>query len=188
MSIGASAPDGAVWEGAGTSLSPGAIHLRQSRLRAAALGLSVWWCLILLQVLLVGRGWIIPAAVVLALGAACVQLSRRRPIRPALLRALEFAIFALIAAALAYFQYRSMRDAITQDDASMFHITLKNALIASLTLMLAYAALIPNSWRSAVPIVFGLAAYPAVTVWRCPACIPRSFSSSTRRGWISCAA
>ncbi len=165
MSIGASAPDVAVGEGAETSLSPGTILLRQSRLRAAALGLSVWWCLILLQVLLVGRGWIMPAAVVLALGAACVQLSRRRPIRPALLRALEFAIFALIAAALAYFQCRSMRDAITQDDASIFHITLKNALIASLTLMLAYAALIPNSWRSAAPVVFGLAAYPAVTVW-----------------------
>jgi len=165
MSIGASAPDVAVWEGAGTSLSPGAILLRQSRLRAAALGLSVWWGLILLQVLLADRTWVVPAAVVLALGAASVLLSRRGPISPARLRALEFAIFALIAAALAYFQCRSLWDAITQDDASMFHITLKNALIASLTLMLAYAALIPNSWRSAAPVVFGLAAYPAVTVW-----------------------
>ena len=163
--IGASAPDVAVWEGAGTSLSPGAILLRQSRLRAAALGLSVWWSLILLQVLLAGRRWIEPAAVVLTLGAASVLLSRRGPIRPARLRALEFAIFALIAAALAFFQYRGMWDAISRNDAPMFHITLKNALIASMTLMLAYAALIPNSWRSAAPVVFGLAAYPAVTVW-----------------------
>jgi serine/threonine-protein kinase len=99
------------------------------------------------------------------LGAACVLLSRRGPISPARLRALEFAIFALIAAALAYFQWRSLSDAITRDDAPMFHITLKNALIASLTLMLAYAALIPNFWRSAIPVMFGLAAYPAVTVW-----------------------
>ena len=164
-SIGAAAPEVAGREGTGTSLSTAAILLRQSRLRAAALGLSVWWGLILLQVLLAGRTWGVPAAVVLALGAASVLLSRRGPIRPALLRALEFAIFALIAAALAYFQYRSMWDAITRDDAPMFHITLKNALIASMTLMLAYAALIPNSWRSAAPVVFGLAAYPAVTVW-----------------------
>ena len=81
----------------------------------AALGLSVWWGLFLLQVLLAGRTWGVPAAVVLALGAAAVLLSRGGPIRPALLRALEFAIFALIAAALAYFQYRSLWDAITRD-------------------------------------------------------------------------
>ena len=141
------------------------ILLRQRRLRAAALGLTVWWGLILLQVLLAGRRWIEPAALVLTLVVASSLLSRRRPIRPALLRALEFAIFALIAAALAYFQYRSMWDAITWDDAPMFHITLKNALIASMTLMLAYTALVPNSWQSAAPVVFGLAAYPAVTVW-----------------------
>ena len=125
---------------------------------------------------------------VLTLGAASVLLSRRGPIRPARLRALEFAIFALIAAALAFFQYRGMWDAISRNDAPMFHITLKNALIASMTLMLAYAVLIPNSWRSAAPVVFGLAAYPAVTVWACPACIPRSFSSSIRRGLTSCPA
>jgi serine/threonine-protein kinase len=164
-SIGASAPDLPFRERAGTSLSIGAILLRQSRLRAAALGLSVWWALILVQVLLVGRTWGVPAAVVLTLGAASVLLSRRGPISPALSPALEFAIFALIAAALAYFQWHSLSDAIARDDAAMFQITLKNALIASLTLMFAYAALIPNSWRSAVPVVFGLAAYPAVTVW-----------------------
>jgi hypothetical protein len=143
----------------------GTILLRQSRLRAAAMGLSVWWGLILLQILLAGRSWGVPAAVVLALGAASLLLSRRGPISPARLRALEFAIFALIALALAYFQCRSLLDAITRDDSPLFHITLKNALIASLTLMLAYAALIPNSWRSATPVVLGLAAYPALTVW-----------------------
>jgi hypothetical protein len=88
-------------QGAGTSLSSGAILLRQGRLRAAALGLCVWWGLILLQVLLAGRRWIEPAALVLTLGAASVLLSRRGPIRPARLRALEFAIFALIVAVLA---------------------------------------------------------------------------------------
>ena len=82
-SIGASAADVAVREGTGTSLSTGAILLRQSRLRAAALGLFVWWGLILLQVLLAGRTWIEPAAVVLTLGAASVLLSRAgRSARP----------------------------------------------------------------------------------------------------------
>ena len=82
-SIGSSAADVAVREAAGTSLSTGAILLRQSRLRAAALGLFVWWALILLQVLLADRTWVVPAAVVLALGAASVLLSRAgRSARP----------------------------------------------------------------------------------------------------------
>ena len=64
----------------------------------------------------------------------------------------------------------------------MFHITLKNALIASLTLMLAYAVPIPNSWRSAAPVVFGLAAYPAVTVWRRPLDLPKVLQFLNQEG------
>ena len=144
---------------------------------AAALGLTVWWGLILLQVLLARRGRIEPAALVLTLVAAFSLLSRRRPIRPTLLRALEFAIFALIVWVLAVLLYRSMWDVIIWEDEFLFYIALKNALISSMTLMLAYATLIPNSWRAAAPVVIGIAAYAAVTVWCCPGCIPRSSGS-----------
>ena len=139
----------------GTTVSPGAILLRQRRLRAAALGLTVWWGLILLQVLLAGRRWIEPAALVLTLGAASVLLSRRRADPPG--PAAGTGVRDLRP------DRRGPRGAPVPQhvgcdlpgDELMFHITLKNALIGSMTLMLAYAALIPNSWRLAAPVVSG---------------------------------
>lgn len=158
-------PGGLVGVGAGLGPTYGATRFRQRRLSAAALGLAVWWALILLQVMLAGPGWPAPAAMVLALGSLAAWLSWGPPIGPAGLRALEFALFGLVAGAFALLQYAGLRDAVSRQDATWFQLMLKDALIHSMTLMLAYAVLIPNTWRTAAPVVLGLAIYPLATTW-----------------------
>ncbi len=147
------------------ALSRAGNRIRQSRLRAAALGLAAWWGLISVQSLFVGPGGLVPLVLTLALATAAGWLSRHGPIPPARLRALELAVFGVCAAAFSISQYDILRAAAARMDAPAFHIAIKNALINAMTLMLAYAVLIPNSWRSALPGVLGLALYPMATTW-----------------------
>jgi hypothetical protein len=77
---GPEAPRMAVVEGSGPSLSTETNLLRQVRLRAAVLYLSLWWCVILVQTFRTGLLWPLPPTVAIGLGAALALLSRRRPI------------------------------------------------------------------------------------------------------------
>ncbi len=139
-------------------------RLRQLRLRAAAFGLTAWWLLILLQLAVVGLSPTVPFAIVAVLATTCAILSRRAAIAPGCLRLVEIAMFTLVAAAFSIAQYQIMRGLLERGDGHAFLLVIKDGMLHAMTLMLAYAVLIPNTWKSAAPVVLGLAAYPVLTV------------------------
>ncbi|MCA9026416.1 MAG: serine/threonine protein kinase [Planctomycetaceae bacterium] len=148
----------------GTSPSQDAYRaLRQSRLRAAVLFLAVWWGVILFQGLLGGAIFVHPTFVVGSLLAAHWFLSPRQPRSAAALRVVEVASFGLVAGSFVWIQADFMGMGIERSDAQWAKTAIKDGLINSLTLLLAYTLLVPNTVRAAVPMVVGLAIYPLVT-------------------------
>lgn len=139
--------------------------LRQSRLRAATSYLSIWWSFIAIHSLLSGLPYVLPFIIVSGLAAAYVQLSVRRQIPAAELKWIESGIFGLIAGGFIIFQSVIMVTAAEHSDYHAIEIATKNGLINSVTLLLAYTLLIPNTLRSAAATVLGLTLYPLVTVW-----------------------
>jgi serine/threonine-protein kinase len=138
--------------------------LRQSRLRAAALFLTACAVVLVVWSLLAGKDlWPLHTTVGICLAVACALLSRREPLRPFPLRALEFTIFGLMVAGLAVTQYHQMLHAAVREDARALLAEGKNALFASLFLMFAYTMLIPNSWRAATAVVVVITVAPVVT-------------------------
>ena len=157
-------PRVAVVEEAGPSLSSVTNRLRQGRLRAAALYLSLWWCVILFGIVASARPlWPLPAVVAVSLGIASALPSRRWPISSVGLRLAEFAIFGLVAAAFVVLQQHFMREGAVGEDPLLVQAAIKSGMINAITLLFAYTVLIPNSWRSAAWVVAVLAAYPLVT-------------------------
>lgn len=137
--------------------------LRQSRLRAAASYLSLWWSFISIQSLLIGLPTVLPFMTVFGLAGAYTHLSLRPRIAPFGLKLIEAGIFGLMAGAFIVFQYFIMVTAAIHSDYHAIEISAKNGLINSLTLLLAYTLLIPNTLRSAAAIVVCLALYPLAT-------------------------
>ena len=137
--------------------------LRQGRLRAAACYLSIWWSVIAIQSLLFDLPYILPFLMVFALSAAYVHLCVRPKMADLELRLIEAGLFGLMAAAFIVTQCVIMVTAAHHSDYHSIEVSTKNALINSVTLLLAYTLLIPNTLRSATPIVLGLALYPLVT-------------------------
>jgi serine/threonine-protein kinase len=154
------------------SLAAASCRLRQVRLRAAAAGLAAWSAVVLVRMVAAGRSPARPAALVVVLAGAALLLSRRATLKAPPLRAAEFALFGLVGAAFSAYEYEFLLSALERGDVATFHVALKNGLINALTLLLAYAVLIPNTWKTALPVVAGLASYPALTVgalsWRHP--------------------
>jgi serine/threonine-protein kinase len=106
--------------------------------------------------------WPLHTTVGACLGVACAILSRREPVGPFPLRALELTIFGVAGAGLAVAQYHQMLHAAVREDAQALLAEGKNALIASLLLMFAYTMLIPNSWRAAAAVALVLTVAPVV--------------------------
>jgi serine/threonine-protein kinase len=106
--------------------------------------------------------WPLHAAAASALAAAFAWLSRAEPTPRARLRALEFAVFGLMAGTIAVMQYQQMLAAADRGDAVALMAEVKNALIGSLILMFAYTMLIPNPRRTAAAAVLAIAAAPVV--------------------------
>jgi serine/threonine-protein kinase len=164
------------------SLAAASCRLRQGRLRAAAAGLAAWSVVVLVRMTIGGHGWARPAALVVVLAAAAGLLSRRATLNARWLRVVEFALFGLVGASFAAYEYEFLLAALERGDAATFHVTLKNGLINALTLLLAYAVLIPNTWATALPVVAGLAAYPALTVGALSRRHPEAVSFVVREG------
>lgn len=138
--------------------------LRQGRLRAAALFLTACAVLFVVWGLLTGNDlWPLHTLMGIGLGGACAILSKRQPIGPVQLRALEFTIFGLMVAGLAVTQYHQMLHAALREDARALLAEGTNVLVASLFLMFVYTMLIPNSWRAAAAVVLGIMIAPVVT-------------------------
>jgi hypothetical protein len=137
--------------------------LRQSRLRAAASYLSLWWSFISIQSLLIGLPSVLPFMTVFGLAGAYTHLSLRPKIAPFGLKVIEAGIFGLMAGAFIVFQYFIMVTAAIHSDYHAIEISAKNGLINSLTLLLAYTLLIPNTLRSSAAMVVCLAFYPLAT-------------------------
>ncbi len=153
-----------VVQGTDPSPSNAVESLRQSRLRAAALFLAALAGVGLVWSLLARDGlWPLSTTVGICLGAVYALLSRRKRIAPLPLRALEFAVFGLMEANLVVVQYHQMLHAAVREDARAMLAEGRNALVASLHLMFAYAIFIPNSWRAAAPVVLLIALAPVVT-------------------------
>ena len=149
-----------------TPTKPEALRaLRQSRLRAAAAFLCAWLLLIVAQAAIAGVPRGLAAAVAALLAAAVAALSLIRGVSAAGLRVVELLAFAAPAAVFVLFQVGHMRNAAGGDAPMELDLAVKNALISSGTLLLAYALLIPNRVRSAAPLVVGLAAFPLLTKW-----------------------
>lgn len=139
--------------------------LRQSRLRAATSYLSIWWSFIAIHSLLAGLPYALPFIVVSGLAAAYLQLAIRRQIPAHELKLIESGIFGLMAGGFVIFQSVIMVTAAEHSDFHSIEIAAKNGLINSVTLLLAYTLLIPNTLRSAAATVLGLALYPLFTAW-----------------------
>jgi serine/threonine-protein kinase len=150
--------------GGARSLASETNLLRQSRLRAGALFLMACAAVLVVWSLLADNDlWPLHTVMGICLGVGCAILSRRQPVGPFPLRALEFTIFGLTVAGLAVTQYHQMLHAAVREDARALVAEGKNALIASLLLMFVYTMLIPNSWRAAAAVVLVIAVAPVVT-------------------------
>ena len=152
-------------EGAEPQFSGETNALRRSRLRAAALSLSVGLSLALIRDRLIGGGvaWQLHVASILALAVILALLSAPRPFTARRLRGAEITLFGLTAAVLAVRQYHAMRLGFESGDVVAVASGVKNALFGSTLLMFAYTMLIPNTWRGAGPFVLGIAACPIAT-------------------------
>src|SRR4051812_27160807 len=138
--------------------------LRQSRLRAATLFLAATAAVLVVWGFLTGKD-LGPLHIATGVGliAACAVLSRREPLGPFQLKAMEFTVIGLMVADLAVIQYRQMLHAAVSEDAGALLAEGKNALFASLLLMFAYTMLVPNSWRAAAAVALAIIASPGVT-------------------------
>ncbi|MFO0908584.1 MAG: serine/threonine-protein kinase [Isosphaeraceae bacterium] len=137
---------------------------RRARLRAATAFLAtILGLLVLSRAFKTGGLLAFQAVIVAALGAAFALLAGEIPLTRRRLRRLEIAVFALASMYLSARQYEGVLIWLNEGDEALLIAAVKNTLIATILLIVAYCMLIPNTWTSALRVVLVLAAVPAAT-------------------------
>ncbi len=100
----------------------------------------------------------------IALLAIVALLWSRVEISLAGLKALELGMIGLLAARVAFVQYRLMLAFSRLEDRMMAQLTFKNIVLLTAVLILTYGLFVPKSWRRAAVVVVPLALLPFVTL------------------------
>jgi eukaryotic-like serine/threonine-protein kinase len=98
--------------------------------------------------------------IVIAFVGAIALLRTRLPVSLAWLKTLELAMVGVMAARLAFVQYRLMLIYSLRDDQMMAQLTMKNVALLTAILILTYGLYVPKSWRRAALVVGPLALLP----------------------------
>lgn len=139
-------------------------RLRQSRLRAAAVFLAGLTAVGLVWSLIAKDGlWPVPLTTGVCLFVAIVLLSKVDHPTRRWLRLLEFVIFGVMAANLIAVEYHQMLDAAVREDIRGILTERRNTVAAWMSLIFAYAIFLPNTWRSALPMILLFAVAPIAT-------------------------
>ncbi len=151
-------------EGSGTELTRETRLLLRSRLRMAALVLSMGFGVFVLWRLIAGMAGLVPhqmdlsligeILVVLALASCVMPLCRTCELTSRTLRIQELVIFGAPALFFFVLQYTELRTCAAQDN------TLPRADSPWLMLMFTYALFIPNTWRRAALVIGAMALSP----------------------------
>src|SRR5262249_6136558 len=138
-------------EGADPRLSSETHSLRRARVRAAALFLTLTLTATLVwRSLTVGGALLyLQAGVICGLGAALAVLWSKLALSAREVRALEFLFFGLTAFYLSARQYQQLTVWAPSGDEASLILAVKSTLFGTALLALAYAMLIPNTWRDA---------------------------------------
>ncbi len=163
------APKAAIHAGADSHPSSEAPSLAQERLRELAIIYSLIVSLMLFWKFAVIQDPDLPQAipyvfVLAAMGAAVFVLSRRQPLAPALLKFLELAMIATVAAVFAVAQYQAMLGFSLRNDPVRAQLVLKNRVLITAVLILSYGIYVPKNWRRAALVVGPLAVLPFATL------------------------
>ncbi len=149
--------------GVETNASIASSTLRQGRLLAAAQFLAVGSLVgTVLQWLANGHFPTAYASVTALQSTACLFLSRPQLSRRQLL-SLEWLVFGLSSTLIAITQYQGMLSWAARAHPLELQAAIKNAHMASMLLLFAYAMLIPNSWKTASRVIAGITLVPVVT-------------------------
>ena len=131
-------------------------NLRQRRLRAAAQFLAVGSLIGTLLQWLAASHFPASYAIVAALQATACWLLSRPQLSPWQLLALERSVFGLSSALIAITQYQGMLSWAAREHPLELQAAIKNAHMASMLLLFAYAMLIPNNWKTASRVIAGI--------------------------------
>ncbi|QEH35458.1 Serine/threonine-protein kinase PknB [Aquisphaera giovannonii] len=168
------APDGltprpAAAEGRGASSAAELDPLLRTRLRALAIlylavfGLLPGWRLVVRRETDEAASAANALAVV-ALGAAVILLSSRRPRTTARLRALEIGMLGLIAGVLSVIYYRAMLRYSLRGDVTSVQLVMKNFVLHAAVLIVTFGMATPKRRLLAAPTVVPLAQMPFATL------------------------
>jgi serine/threonine-protein kinase len=103
-------------------------------------------------------------AIILALLGMIALLSTRWRISLAWLKTMELLMIGVMAARLAFVQYRMMLIYSLGDDRMMAQLTMKNVVLLTSILILTYGLYVPKSWRRSALVVGPLALLPFATL------------------------
>jgi serine/threonine-protein kinase len=104
------------------------------------------------------------ATVVVVLGGVLALLASRWPVTPAQLRALGLGVVALFATRVTVVQYRLMLLFSLRDDPLLAQVVMKNVVLLTASLILAYGLHVPKTWRHAALVAGPLALLPFATL------------------------
>jgi serine/threonine-protein kinase len=102
----------------------------------------------------------VDATAILALGCVMALLWGHRPIALARLRAVELGVIGMLAARVAFVEYRLVLIFSLRDDPTMAQLTMKNFVLLTAVLLLTYGLYVPKSWRRAILVAGPLALLP----------------------------
>jgi eukaryotic-like serine/threonine-protein kinase len=99
-----------------------------------------------------------------ALGSIIYLLSGRRALSPAQLKSLELGMFAMLACALVFYQYRALLEYSLQGNTIWAQMVMRNSVLGAAVLILTYGFYVPKSWRRAALVGGPLALVPSATL------------------------
>ena len=108
--------------------------------------------------------WVSAAVVAGVLGSAFALLVRPRPISLRQLRLVEVAVVGVVIAFQAARGYWRVCTVVEEGRFTLVPLTIQSNVAPFITLMLVYAAFIPNTWRRAAALLGAMAAAPLVVM------------------------
>jgi eukaryotic-like serine/threonine-protein kinase len=162
-------PKPAIDPGGGPALPVDLVNLCRKRLRALALIYLAIFAILPVWRLFVGREigrtvWALNALAVVSLGAFLALLSRRRPLSPTRLRALELGMVGVIACVVAMIYHHAILRYSLRGDVASAQLAMKNFVLYAAILILTFGLATPKRWPRAALIVGPLALLPFATL------------------------